>query len=515
MKHLSQAVKVGILTTILVVGSYVVWNMLASSPAGEDAYELWAKLEDASGLPVGSEVRIAGLPVGEISDLDIVGRRAKVTVRVREDVEVWDNAILMKKSSSLLGGFYVEIDPGMPSTFTATGEKVTHEKLQPGDQITRVVEATSPEELMQRIQETIPKVDAVLLSVRDLSEDVRGIVNGPLASIAGRVDQLVQEEARTVASILERTDRTLARIEDITKDIRAVTRGADNDVQNILDNLEDASAEAKKLMITARTEVEVIGDKVDKVLTPSASVVEKIDQSEGTLGKLVNDPTIAENVEDITTDAKGFLDTLFGMQTYVGLRSEFNVFSQLSRHYITVELHTRPDKYYLIELSKGPRGNYPEVALVYNPGTELFQKTVRIEDKFRFTFQFARQFGFLTLRYGIKESTGGVGVDAQFFDERLQVSADVFDATFDRFPRFKVTAAYALFSHLYILAGVDEILNDPEYLELEDYGPEVPIQFDELRYGRDVFVGAMLEFNDEDLAALLTVGGAAVAGLAE
>ena len=34
----------------------------------------------------------------------------------------------------------------------------------------------------------------------------------------------------------------------------------------------------------------------------------------------------------------------------------------------------------------------------------------------------------------------------------------------------------------------------------------------ELHFGRDWFAGAMLRFNDEDLAALLTVGGSALAG---
>ena len=67
-----------------------------------------------------------------------------------------------------------------------------------------------------------------------------------------------------------------------------------------------------------------------------------------------------------------------------------------------------------------------------------------IEDKIRFTFQFAKRFGWLTLRYGIKESTGGVGadVDVHWFNRNLRLSVDVFDATFDKFPRVKLTAAY-------------------------------------------------------------------------
>ena len=191
----------------------------------------------------------------------------------------------------------------------------------------------------------------------------------------------------------------------------------------------------------------------------------------------------------------------------------------LARHYITVELHTRPDKYYLIELEKGPRGNYPEVSLVFDPTVDpnnWIRKTV-IEDKIRFTFQFAKRFNWLTLRYGLKESTGGIGADADltFGGRALRFSADLFDATFDQLPRVKLTAAFEMFRHLYILGGVDELLNTPETLTIVKGMSDVPIQFDTFRYGRDYFAGLMLRFNDEDLAALLTVGGSAISGAAQ
>ena len=139
-----------------------------------------------------------------------------------------------------------------------------------------------------------------------------------------------------------------------------------------------------------------------------------------------------------------------------------------------------------------------------------------IEDKIRFTFQFAKRLDWLTLRYGIKESTGGVGADmvVPWFDNKLSLSVDAFDATFDQLPRLKVSAAYQMFGFLYVLAGVDEILNPPTTLDIDQIADpgEVPIQFREFRYGRDVFFGASLRFNDLDLAALLTVGGAALTG---
>jgi phospholipid/cholesterol/gamma-HCH transport system substrate-binding protein len=519
MSNVSSAVKVGVLVIVMVIGTFGVFKTVSQKPSGESDFSVWARLDDAAGLPEGSQVVIAGLPVGQVSNLRIDGRFARVTVQVRDDVVLWENAILFKKSSSLLGNFYLEIDPGTSEMISAMGERTPSTKLTSGSEITRVVEATSVDMLLRRLDESLPKVDAVLLSVRDLSEDVRGVVNGPLASMMGRIDNLVQEESGTVGDILQRTDRTLARIEAITQDIRGVTSNANARVKGILDNLDKASDEARGLLEVAKSEVELTGDKLreridsfDQVMEPTASVMQKIDDDEGTLGRLVNDSTIADNIEDITDDAKGFLGTLFGMQTYVGLRSEFSARSGLGRHYVSVELQTRPDKFYYIELSKGPRGNAPETTLTFDPAAGAWQRNIIIEDKMRFTFQFAKRYDWLTARFGLKESTGGVGLDATWFDNRLKLSVDLFEASFDDFPRLKMAAAYEFFGGLYVLGGVDDALNPSDEIVPIALGADTPNQFETIPVGRDYFFGAMLRFNDLDLTALLAVGGAALAG---
>lgn len=541
MKSISAGVRVAILFLLLAVGSYLVWKNLGQDPAGSNNYTLYAKFRDASGLPKGSKVVVAGLPQGEVTGLEVEGRYAKVTFKLRDEIDVWTSGVVIKKATSLLGDNYLEIDPGERAKQMPDGSSREFSLLGPkcptyGDsdrrkadvcrQVPSVIEATTPDQLMHRIEQTIPNVDRVLASVRDLSEDVRRIVNGPLQSVATRIDGLVQREAGTVASIIQRADRSMEKIEQIAGDLRELTKGADPQIERILKNLDEASAEAKGLVATAKDELEKTGDalrgkldKLDGVISNTESITEKIDSEKGTLGRLVNDPVIADNVEQITDDAKGFLGTLFGLRAYVGLRSEYNVLAKLARHYVTVELHTRPDKYYLIELEKGPRGNYPVVTLTFDPTVDpnnWIRRTV-IEDKIRFTFQFAKRFGWLTLRYGLKESTGGIGADADltFGGRALRLSGDVFDATFDKYPRVKLTAAFELFRHLYVLGGIDEAINSPAELQIPMSASEVPIQFETFRYGRDYFAGAMLRFNDEDLAALLTVGGSALSGAAQ
>ncbi|HEX5063113.1 MAG TPA: MlaD family protein [Kofleriaceae bacterium] len=538
MKGLSAGVRVGILFILLAVGAYVVWKNLGSTEE-KSGQQFFVRMRDASNLPRGSKVVVAGLKKGQVTKLEVDGRYAKIYFNLSEAIPVWSSAIVYKKASSLLGENYLEIDPGEEIRQAPDGTTVKYTRLGPlcpdydnrtnqakqdaCREIKMRVEAVTPDQLIARIEASTQNVDKVLESVRDLSEDVRHIVNGPMARVANRIDGLVQKEADTVQSIIERADRTLAAVEGLTKDVRNITSSADPKIAKMLDDLQAASAEAKVLVQTAKQELQQTGDsvrgkldKLDGVIDSTNSIAKKIDEDKGTLGRLVNDPAIADNVESITDDAKGFLGTLFGLKAYVGLRSEYNFESQLLRSYVSVELHTRPDKFYLIEVVKEPRGNYPEVSLTFDPTIDAnnwIKKTV-IKDEFRFTFQFAKRFNWLTLRYGIKESTGGVGADAdgRWYDKNLRMSLDVFDATWDNLPRVRLTAAMELFRHLYILGGIDDALNQPQQLTIVTGTSQVPVEFEEYHYGRDYFLGGMLRFNDEDLAALLTVGGSAIAG---
>ena len=68
-----------------------------------EAITVWAYFNDASGLSRKSRVQIAGIPVGEVSDVQLEGMRAKVFLRIRREVGLRADAALTKRSESLLG----------------------------------------------------------------------------------------------------------------------------------------------------------------------------------------------------------------------------------------------------------------------------------------------------------------------------------------------------------------------------------------------------------------------------
>ena len=123
---------------------------------------------------------------------------------------------------------------------------------------------------------------------------------------------------------------------------------------------------------------------------------------------LVNDPTIAHNVEEITEDARGFVGSITKLQTIVGLRTEYNVFGERAKNYISVELQPRPDKFYLIELVEDPRGYYPRrVTDRRADHGNSDRTTVTRRKSCASRSSSASGSAGSTRRYGIKESTGG------------------------------------------------------------------------------------------------------------
>jgi hypothetical protein len=228
---------------------------------------------------------------------------------------------------------------------------------------------------------------------------------------------------------------------------------------------------------------------------------------------LINDPELGDAIADGAEGVREFTNTLSRLETVIGLRVEFNVFARQQRAYIGAEVYGRHDSFYLIEAEKGALGAVPEVALTEQPGTGVFVRTAVIRERLRFTAQWGKRWKWARFRAGLKEGSFGVGADAILMGGRLRIAADVFGGNMSEVPRLKAAAMFQLVASIYILAGVDDVLTDPGYLPVNPGNDDVPIWFEELRYGRDVFAGVALRFDDEDVTTLLALYGALLAGV--
>ena len=92
-------------------------------------FELVARFDSASGLRVGADVELAGVPVGRVVSisLDPNPQRSQAVVRLRfgEDLHLSDDSIASIKTSGLIGDKYVSLSRGGSGTLLAAGEEIT------------------------------------------------------------------------------------------------------------------------------------------------------------------------------------------------------------------------------------------------------------------------------------------------------------------------------------------------------------------------------------------------------
>src|SRR5437016_14264012 len=116
MRKSWASVTVGLLVVIVGIISYVLIHSTSERASARSGYTVWGLFRDASGVYEKSRVQTAGIAVGQIDAraLDEKSGKAKITIRMKSNIKLYENAVVSKKSASLLGEYYLEIDPGDP-----------------------------------------------------------------------------------------------------------------------------------------------------------------------------------------------------------------------------------------------------------------------------------------------------------------------------------------------------------------------------------------------------------------
>lgn len=489
MAKVSQAAKIGLFVIVTAGAGYLVFRTVGTTVGNGKGYVVHAYLKDATGIAKHSRVAIAGIPVGSVEDIRLEKGMARVDVRMNGDVKLHESARLGVKSASLLGENVIVITEGV-------GEP----DKKDGDEIQTMPEARSVEDLKEtvgRIADLVEKV-AQQLAASVGSEEGGRNMKAILKNLA---------EATEAINLTVRENRQV--IHDTLENVNHITLTSGPELQKILVNVRVITEDVKELLATQgangqsgelRQTIERVNrasKSLESALSHIDSVSGRVDRGEGTIGRLTKDEALINEVQGVAEGVNDYVDGLRRLQTIVGLRSDYNFLANTIKSYVELRLQPREDKYYVIELINDPRGKTSFTQTdtdTTNPNEPAHYRTVTTTttDAFRFTIQFARRIGPFTGRFGIKESTGGVGLDTHLLSNRFEIVQDLFGFGEEIKPRYRLYVGYEFIHRLWLLGGVDHIF---------------------LPNRRDYFLGLQLRFTDEDLKTILPfTGGAAAAG---
>ena len=104
----------GTLVLIIAIGFGVFGFQRSGIGGAGDSYALTASFRSIEGVSVGTDVRLAGVKVGTVTDVSLNAQTflADAQVSVANGIEVPDDSTILIASEGLLGGSFIEIQPG-------------------------------------------------------------------------------------------------------------------------------------------------------------------------------------------------------------------------------------------------------------------------------------------------------------------------------------------------------------------------------------------------------------------
>lgn len=242
--------------------------------AGSDAIEVKVQFADVLDLVPKSTVKVDDVSVGQVTDVDLRGNLAEVTLELRSDTVLPENTIAEIRQTSLLGEKFVSLSPPASG---ATGELTDGETIP--------IERTGRN----------PEVEEVLGA---LSLVLNGGGIAQLKTISGELNKALEGREGSARSVLTQIDTLMSNL--------------DAGKQDIVDAIESLDRLAK----TAQDQQSTIDDALDEL--PSA--LQSLDQQRAGLVKMLQSLNHLGDVgvRVIKATKESTIDTLTQLQPVLG-----------------------------------------------------------------------------------------------------------------------------------------------------------------------------------------------------
>jgi phospholipid/cholesterol/gamma-HCH transport system substrate-binding protein len=190
---------------------------------GDDPITVTVEFAGVSDLVPKSSVKVQDVTVGQVTDVDLKGYHAEVTIQLRNDVDLPDNAVATIRQTSLLGEKFVSLAP--PET------GASDEPLKSGDEIPLEHTGRNPE-----VEEVLGAL-SLLLNGGGVAQ-LKTISNELNLALEGREDS-AKSVLRQISSLVGQLDDHKTDIVRAIESLNRLSVGAKQHMDSIDDALEE------------------------------------------------------------------------------------------------------------------------------------------------------------------------------------------------------------------------------------------------------------------------------------
>lgn len=478
------------------------------------SYRIYADFKSVDGLEKGTTVNIAGVKVGEVTDITLAPNgMAHVEITIFSGLRIPEDVHPIIYSNGFLGNIYIELVPGTSGTpFRKSGffQKKKQDRgtvfgflrelvLAPAwaDPVPSPLSTSTPESSAPT-SSTVPPTPASGSSVPVSPQTPAAPPTSSPTPTGGFVapNSTLKNRGETVS-----VNRLIRKLNKIADDIKAITgslRGAvgtekgKEDLKKTLDNLaaltdnlRDFTKNLKDKSPDILNRIDSIANKIDtgvgtigqlvnnqdlynKVNSAAGhlnSILAKIDSGQGTIGKLVNDPEVYNNLNKTLKKLSGAANKADRMVLNVWMRGFYYTRSATADGFFDLDLYPRADKFYRIQIVSSQAGNYSQTVpytLVNGQYVAGPSQVTQSNSAIQFSVEFGQRFDNFDIRAGLIQNSFGVGTDV-FLTKNLTFTFTLYNiGSYNPVtpnPYSRIFLTYTLLNHIWINAGYYNAFN--------------------------------------------------------
>ncbi len=328
MKGISLEAKVGllVLTAAILLGAFL---FILGGVSFEDTFEVNVDFDNPGSVQPGAAVRIGGVKVGTVEEVTYLGRRLDATtgrralVRMRlaihESVRdtIHEGALFYVTSQGVLGEQFVAIDPGSPDDprLDASRAQVGVDPprldlaLALGFEVLEMLHDSirdNREDLGTLFEDIVALVHQLRLLVTDnrgdldtIVDNVRTLSDEGITTLRGAREAYIDgERPRRIIANLDRTVATVSReTPGLIEDVNRATRG----VNDVLDTF---GPDQRQQIQSTIASAERIATSAEGTVNEAGEIVHGIREGRGTVGALLTDEEIYDDLQELIRDLK-------------------------------------------------------------------------------------------------------------------------------------------------------------------------------------------------------------------
>ena len=456
-------IKVGLFVLISLISIlFLTFEVKSLENFKEKGYVLYAIVNDASGLAEKSRVKLRGVKIGVIKSMQLTNNCVKLKLLINKNVKIPKGSMVTVAQDNVLGGKYLEIIP--PKKITSY--------YSPNETITKHLSSASMADVLTNVNIAVNKIKIL-------------------------IDKLNNTLDKNTTKNIK---YTIANIKDSSIYLKNILKNINGKIPALLNN-------ANKLILTYKASGEIINHKLPGILNKTDTLMAKLnnvaDVLKQKLPKLADEYIkVGKNANDILVKNKNslaktiaaaknffangsnsfqkidkFLAKVQNLRINVDITSDLLLKDNYFKTTANLALTPAPTRYYIIGLTSTE--NYENPQSVSNKDSKVYINA-----------EIGKRYQNLLLRGGIIESTGGVGIDYFMYNDKVKLSADLYDFNSqndyrDTSPHLDLSARYLYLKHLEFIAGVDDLINTD---------------------ARQFFLGIGVNFNDNDLKTFVSGG---------